>query len=115
MENWFYMSTEERTAADLKEAAADIAGIEIDLWREANILELTLKNGVIDFEPMKPYFKDKADNEYLESRQIKTLFAVTADRECEKEAEKIFAAIVQKAGGFFCGDSADFQPVIGKN
>ena len=65
MENWFYMNQMECSAADLKEAAAGIDGIQIDLWREANVLELTLKNGVIDFEPMRPYFKDKADDEFL--------------------------------------------------
>ena len=113
MDSWFYMNTEEKTAADLKEAAAGFEGIEQERWREANILEITLEGGsTVDFEPMQPYFRSKEDDEYLKSHHIRTLFAVTAGGADEKRLHALFQRIARGTGGYFCADTEDFTPVI---
>lgn len=116
MDEWFYMSGEERSAADLKTAAESIPAIITDLWNEANVLELTLEDGgVIDFEPMKPFFKDKEDDAFLKANGIKTLFAVTAEGSAQARIRNVFSKITEHAGGFFCADTPDFLPVVGKD
>lgn len=114
MDDWYYMSAHEITAADLKAAAAEMDGLTADLWTEANVLELTLEDGtVIDFEPMRPQFKDAQDNQFLKARGIKTLFAVTADGGEETKVTAVLKSLSEKAGGFFCADTPDFKPEIG--
>ena len=113
MDSWFYMNTKEKTAADLKEAAAGFDGAEPELWREANILVITLKDGsTVDFEPMQPYFRSREDDEYLKRNQISTLFAVAAGGADEKELRALFGKIARETDGYFCADTPDFTPVI---
>ena len=44
--------------------------------------------------------------------QVKTVFLVTFKPETYEEAKKVMRRIMDKTGGFFCGDTEDFTPMF---
>ena len=44
--------------------------------------------------------------------QVKTVFLVTFKPETYEEAKKVMRRIMDKTGGFFCGDTEDFTPML---
>ena len=44
--------------------------------------------------------------------QVKTVFLVTFKPETYEEAKLVMRKIMEKTGGFFCGDTEDFTPMF---
>lgn len=109
----FYMTTEERTAKEIREVLRAMEGIRTELWEDMNILQVELKNGnEIDFEPMKAEFKDASDNAFLKNRGVKTMFYLTMEESDFGEMKIVFQKILQEFQGFLCSDSDDFKPIF---
>ena len=112
--DWFYMSDQEMTAAALKEALADTA-YKVEYWEAAQVLEIALgEGGCLDVEVMEPRLGEKEADTFLDERQVKFLCYVTFQLEDYEAARSVMEHICGKLGGFFCGDTEDFTPVIGE-
>ena len=67
----------------------------------------------MDIETGKPDLKDEYSKRFLEEHQVKSLFYVTVVPESLKDAKDVMGYVAEKLGGFFCGDTEDFSPLIG--
>lgn len=109
--DWFFMSPEEINVRTIYDILKDTNTMEI--WEAADILEIELsEKESIDFEPLKPYFKDKEGDAFLKDNQIKTLFMVTFPPVKFPVVKEIMHKILAQCDGFFCADSDDFTPMV---
>lgn len=108
--DWFYMNETELSIRDIYNCISDKEGLMVDVWEDAGVLEIsyTEKNS-IDFELLRPCFKDKEGQDYLEQNKIKTLFMVTFPAEDYTLCEPILKFIVMKCKGYFIEDNMDFS------
>lgn len=112
--DWFYMSDQEITAAVLKEVLADTS-YQVEYWEAAQVLEIALgEGGCLDVEVVEPRLGEKEADAFLDEHQVKFLCYVTFQPEDYEAARLVMEHICGKLGGFFCGDTEDFTPVIGK-
>lgn len=110
---WLYMNSQVITVCDIKEALKGDTDISIEIWEEAGVLEIEIpEQKSIDFEQTGLDFGDECSNAYLKEHDVKSLFFVTLDAANYVNVHKILQKIVGKLGGFFCGDTEDFSPVI---
>lgn len=111
--DWFYMSDQEMTAAALKEALADTT-YQVEYWEAAQVLEIALgEGGCLDVEVVEPCLGEKGADAFLDEHQVKFLCYVTFQPEDYEAARSVMEHISGRLGGFFCGDTEDFTPVIG--
>lgn len=108
---WLYMTDREITVRDIASAFAPQEMVEI--WEDAGVAEVILgEKSSMDMEWMENDLGDEESNRFLEENQVKTLFLVTIPP-LEFEAAKVcMEKIIAANGGFFCGDTQDFTPVV---
>lgn len=112
-EGWFYMSDADMTAAAIREALADTA-YEVEYWEDAQVLEIALGEGSsMDVEVIEPRLGEEEGDAFLEEHQVKFLCYVTFQPEDYEAAKAVMEHICGRIGGFFCGDTEDFTPVVG--
>lgn len=108
---WLYMTDREITVRDIASAFAPQEMVEI--WEDAGVAEVILgEKSSMDMEWTENDLGDEESNRFLEENQVKTLFLVTIPP-LEFEAAKVcMEKIIAANGGFFCGDTQDFTPVV---
>lgn len=110
---WLYMSTEEQHVSDIRQAFAPDSSYDIEVWEEAGVLEIGwAEKSSFDMEETEVHPKDEITAAFVSERGVKTVFLVTFKPEDYEEAKKIMQTICEGCGGFFCGDTEDFTPVI---
>lgn len=111
--DWFFMSSKEVNVRMIYDAIKEPTTISMEIWEDLNILEIELsEKESIDFEPLKPYFKDEVGDAFLKEHQVQTLFMVTFPPEHYEKVAELMRLILSKCEGFFCADSEDFTPII---
>lgn len=111
-DGWLYMSDTEMTAAAIKEVLTDIA-YQVEYWEAAQVLEITLgERSSMDVEVIEPCLGEANADAFLEKHQVKFLCYVTFPPEDFEAAKSVMEHICDRIGGFFCGDTEDFIPVI---
>lgn len=112
-QHWLYMNPQVVSLSEIYEQIKEEKTWQTEFWREAGVLECAfLEAGSLDMEEIDCDLEDEEGNAFLEKEQIQTLFAVTIRPEDYEQAKKVMKLIVEKAGGFFCGDTKDFEPRI---
>lgn len=110
---WLYLNPEEVGLRSIYEIFGQETPWRAELWEEAGVLEIGIPEaGSVDMELMDADLGDEEGNAYLEKHQIKTVFAVTIVPEDYEKARMVMVEIMKSKGGFFCGDTEDFQPEI---
>ena len=110
---WFYMQQKEITVREIADALQEEADLELEIWEAAGVLEVVIpEERSMDFEWTRAEFRDEYSKNWLKEQGVKTMFFVTIDAEHYIHAKHIMQTITGKIGGFFCGDTEDFQPVI---
>lgn len=110
---WFYMQQKEITVRDIADALQEEADLELEIWEAVGVLEVVIpEERSMDFEWTRAEFRDEYSRNWLKEQDVKTMFFVTIDAEHYTHAKHIMQTITGKIGGFFCGDTEDFQPVI---
>ncbi|MDY2628436.1 MAG: hypothetical protein SOW08_09020 [Lachnospiraceae bacterium] len=108
---WLYMTDREITVRDI--AAAFESEEKVEIWEEAGVAEVILnEKASMDMEITETDLGDEESNRFLQENQVKTLFLVTIpplEFEAAKGCMEIITAV---NGGFFCGDTEDFTPVV---
>lgn len=111
--DWFFMSPDDIKIKDIYDKIKAFTSHSVEIWEDAGVMEIELsEKESIDFECMKPMFKDDAGDSFLKENNIKSLFMVTFNPEYYDKVLEIFKSIVLNDTGFFCADTFDFQPMI---
>lgn len=111
--DWFFMSSNNVTTRMLYDALKDKLSLPIDIWEEANVMEIELSSKEsMDFEQLKPYFKDDFGTSFLREHNINTLFMITFPPSYYDTVHNIMKIILSSVDGFFCSDSEDFTPMV---
>lgn len=113
MSDWFYMNPKEVPIRTIYELINTDSSYPVELWEDAGVLEIELSaKESMDFELLKPYFKDDFGSLFLKEHNIQTLYMVSFSESQYETAKKLMQIILHQLDGFFCGDSEDFTPVI---
>ena len=90
-----------------------VPGYELEIWEDAGVLEIGMSDGAsVDIETAQIHPKDELTASFAAEHQVKTVFLVTFKPETYEEAKKVMRRIMDKTGGFFCGDTEDFTPMF---
>lgn len=109
---WLYLNKEEllplRKIYELFNEAQNA-----EYWEAAGVLEISLpESGTLDMEDLEGTLGDEEGDAYLKENEIHTVAAVTIRPEDYEKAKEVMLYIIEKLGGYFCGDTADFTPVV---
>ena len=95
------------------EAFGEQDGYELEIWEDAGVLEIGMSEGAsVDIETAQIHPKDEVTASFAAEHQVKTVFLVTFKPETYEEAKLVMRRIMDKTGGFFCGDTEDFTPMF---
>ena len=84
-----------------------------EYWEAAGVLEISLpESGTLDMEDLEGTLGDEEGDAYLKENEIHAVAAVTIRPEDYEKAKEVMLYIIEKLGGYFCGDTADFTPVV---
>lgn len=108
---WLYMTEREITVKDI--AASFEAEEMVEIWEEAGVAEVILsEKASMDMELTENDLGDEESNRFLQEHQVNTLFLVTIPPQEYETARASMLKIMEKNGGFFCGDTEDFMPMV---
>lgn len=111
--DWLYMCPKELELAQIKDALEKEYSVEF--WEEAGVLEVELKteeSASVDFETVDMHRADEVTAEYMDANDVKMVFLVSIRPESFEAAKVVMEKVIAVCGGFFCGDTADFMPVV---
>ena len=112
---WPYMNPEPISFRQIYELFGEGLDWKAEYWEEAGVLEIEIpESGSVDMEAMDADLGDEEGNAYLKRHGIQTVAAVTIVPGDYEKAKAVMKFIIEKAGGFFCGDTDTFQPEIGQ-
>lgn len=108
---WLYLNKEELSLRNIYELFKEEETAEY--WEAAGVLEISLpESGTLDMEDLEGTLGDDEGDAYLKENEIHTVAAVTIRPEDYEKAKAVMLRITEKLGGYFCGDTADFTPVV---
>lgn len=114
LEEWFFMSRTEIDVAQIKEVLEEIEGAELEVWKEMGVIECNIPDKMsMDMEQLACDLQDEESNTFLNEHNVKTLFAVSIQTSELELARPVLEKVANAFDGFFCGDTEDFEPVIG--
>ena len=110
---WLYMNPTKVSVKEIAAGLLDLESVKTQVWEAAGVLEIELTEAKsIDIEQTQVDLRDEYSNEFLQSHQVEALFYVTIDPENYEAVEQIMKTVVAQTGGFFCGDTENFEPVV---
>lgn len=108
---WLYLNKEELSLRKIYELFEEKQTAEY--WEAAGVLEISLpESGTLDMEDLEGTLGDEEGDAYLKKNEIHAVAAVTIRSEDYEKAKEVMLYIIEKLGGYFCGDTADFTPVV---
>lgn len=109
--DWFYLHPEACTVDRLKEIFLRVPELDVEVWPELQILELTLPNGVfIDFEYTGEPPQEPGLLSLLEQEKIQTVYYVSVEPFCSDPELDLLLKAVQQAGGLLAADTDSLKP-----
>lgn len=109
---WLYLIPEEVSMRTLYDSLADSAW-KAEYWEAAGVLEVEIPEAAsVDMETMECSLGDEEGDAYLAEHGIRTVYAVTVKPDDFAKAKEVMKYLVEKNGGFFCGDTDDFEPQV---
>lgn len=108
---WLYMTEREITVRDI--AASFEQPEMVEIWEAAGVAEVILsEKASMDMEMTETDLGDEESNRFLQEHDVKTLFLVIIPPVEYESAKACMLKIMERNGGFFCGDTDDFTPVV---
>ena len=112
-EEWLYVAEEEIVPNQIYALFTENKNWKAEYWEEAGVLEIELPEaGSVDLENMDGASEDEVMEAYLKEHGLHTVYAVTIRPDDFEQAKKVMEYISGRLGGYFCGDTDDFQPEI---
>ena len=105
--DWLYFCPAEIGVRELHDVLS--TEYETEIWEDAGVLEISIPEaGSVDVEELIEL--DEFLEAYMAERELKTVFAVTLKPDEYEKAKLVMEKIKDTIGGYFCGDTDDFQP-----
>lgn len=111
---WLYLNENVVTPRNVAEIFAEDETMASQLWEDVGVVEIELPGEAksLDMEVTATDFEDEFSNEYLTKNHIQSVFLVTIVPEDYESAKAAMKKITAALGGYFCGDTPDFTPVV---
>lgn len=110
--SFLYLLPEKHTAEELAQVLTD-AGFDkkkVEIWKEINLLELTL-NGSVYVEDFEESLR-KEDEDTLSGLGMQQVYSVTYPAEEAKSVKEIMQKWMASFGGKLGSDTEDFAPFL---
>lgn len=109
--DWLYFVSKEIRVRDIYESIGAI--YEMEIWEDAGVLEINMAEGSsLDIEEASIHPKDELTAAFAKEHGCAYVFLVTFKPEEYEAARSVMETIKEHLGGFFCGDTENFQPVL---
>ncbi len=111
--SFLYLLPEKHTAEELAQMLTD-AGFDkkkVEIWKEINLLELTLENGSVYVEDFEESLR-KEDEDTLSGLGMQQVYSVTYPAEDAKSVKEIMQKWQASFGGKLGSDTEDFAPFL---
>ena len=111
--SFLYLLPEKHTAEELAQVLTE-AGFDkkkVEIWKEINLLELTLENGSVYVEDFEESLR-KEDEDTLSGLGMQQVYSVTYPAEEAKSVKEIMQKWMASFGGKLGSDTEDFAPFL---
>lgn len=111
--SFLYLLPEKHTAEELAQVLTD-AGFDkkkVEIWKEINLLELTLENGSVYVKDFEESLR-KEDEDTLSGLGMQQVYSVTYPAEEAKSVREIMQKWMASFGGKLGSDTEDFAPFL---
>lgn len=111
--SFLYLLPEKHTAEELAQVLTD-TGFDkkkVEIWKEINLLELTLENGSVYVEDFEESLR-KEDEDTLSGLGMQQVYSVTYPAEEAKSVKEIMQKWMASFGGKLGSDTEDFAPFL---
>lgn len=111
--SFLYLLPEKHTAEELAQVLTD-AGFDkkkVEIWKEINLLELTLENGSVYVEDFEESLR-KEDEDTLSRLGMQQVYSVTYPAEEAKSVKEIMQKWQASFNGKLGSDTEDFAPFL---
>lgn len=111
--SFLYLLPEKHTAEELAQVLTD-TGFDkkkVEIWKEINLLELTLENGSVYVEDFEESLR-KEDEDTLSRLGMQQVYSVTYPAEEAKSVKEIMQKWMASFGGKLGSDTEDFAPFL---
>lgn len=111
--SFLYLLPEKHTAEELAQVLTD-AGFDkkkVEIWKEINLLELTLENGSVYVEDFEESLR-KEDEDTLSGLGMQQVYSVTYPAEEAKSVKVIMQKWQASFDGKLGSDTEDFAPFL---
>ncbi len=111
--SFLYLLPEKHTAEELAQVLTD-TGFDkkkVEIWKEINLLELTLENGSVYVEDFEESLR-KEDEDTLSGLGMQQVYLVTYPAEEAKSVREIMQKWMASFGGKSGSDTEDFAPFL---
>lgn len=111
--SFLYLVPDKRTAEELAQVLTD-AGFDrkkVEIWKEINLLELTLENGSVYVEDFEESLR-KEDEDTLSGLGMQQVYSVTYPAEDAAKVKDIVQKWLAAFGGKLGSDTEDFAPFL---
>lgn len=111
--SFLYLLPEKHMADELAQVLTD-AGFDkkkVEIWKEINLLELTLENGSVYVEDFEESLR-KEDEDTLSGLGMQQVYSVTYPAEEAKSVKEIMQKWMASFGGKLGSDTEDFAPFL---
>lgn len=111
--SFLYLLPEKHTAEELAQVLTD-AGFDkkkVEIWKEINLLELTLEKGSVYVEDFEESLR-KEDEDTLSGLGMQQVYSVTYPAEDAKSVKEIVQKWQASFGGKLGSDTEDFAPFL---
>ncbi len=111
--SFLYLLPEKHTAEELAQVLTD-TGFDkkkVEIWKEINLLELTLENGSVYVEDFEESLR-KEDEDTLSGLGMQQVYSVSYPAEEAKSVREIMQKWMASFGGKLGSDTEDFAPFL---
>lgn len=111
--SFLYLLPEKHMAEELAQVLTD-TGFDkkkVEIWKEINLLELTLENGSVYVEDFEESLR-KEDEDTLSGLGMQQVYSVTYPAEEAKSVKEIMQKWMASFGGKLGPDTEDFAPFL---
>ena len=111
--SFLYLFPEKHMAEELAQVLTD-TGFDkkkVEIWKEINLLELTLENGSVYVEDFEESLR-KEDEDTLSRLGMQQVYSVTYPAEEAKSVREIMQKWMASFGGKLGSDTEDFAPFL---
>ena len=109
---FYYMTPEQTDAKELTMLIHSVDEEKVDVWTELNLMEVVLDSDSLIFQDGRECFVDPLDLEFIEERNVKSIYVVSYEEGDSVKARQVIKEILEAKGGFICSDTEDFEPMF---